>query len=467
MPLAESLASYMPARINAPGEHTAYSNWATALAGLIVANVSGVEFNQYIQNNIFDVLGMKHATFVEPLPPELDQHMAKGYGWKAGAYFEKNYEIISNFGPAGAMATSGLEMTKFAKAILNNGALVDADGNEHRILQPETMQQVLSPLFKHDPRTRGMAYGFMEYPYNGVDVIGHNGATQLYLSHFGLSQEHNLMLFFSFSGPGRGAVYRVLPKAFYDYFFPSEQPYITPPSDFAERAASFAGTYQSWRSDFTKIEKMMGLLGGVKVTPTADNTLLIGKARYVEEAKNLFRQVDGDKRIVFQQNDNGEITGYINDGLAAVQMYKAPFHATFSFVLLLVPSLIVFAAVMLRRAYQGVAYKALPAPEKNAFRASLAVAGSNWLFLLLFVVPLLTMSDLAYAIPGVVKFSLIFPIIALLAALYHLYQSVQVWRGGMGASVWARIRFSIVTLCGLGTAWVYYSLNLIGFNYFS
>ena len=68
MPLAEALKMYQPERINPPGDHTSYSNWATALAGLIVANLSGVEFNQYLQENIFDVLGMEHATFVEPLP---------------------------------------------------------------------------------------------------------------------------------------------------------------------------------------------------------------------------------------------------------------------------------------------------------------------------------------------------------------------------------------------------------------
>ena len=65
MPLAEALEKYQPYRVNPPGDHTSYSNWGTSLAGLIVANLSGVEFNQYLRENIFDVLDMQHASFVK------------------------------------------------------------------------------------------------------------------------------------------------------------------------------------------------------------------------------------------------------------------------------------------------------------------------------------------------------------------------------------------------------------------
>jgi CubicO group peptidase (beta-lactamase class C family) len=77
IPLDQALAKYQPQRVNAPEQQTAYSNWATALAGLVVSNVSGVPFNDYIQRNIFDVLGMKNASFAEPLPSELEANVAE------------------------------------------------------------------------------------------------------------------------------------------------------------------------------------------------------------------------------------------------------------------------------------------------------------------------------------------------------------------------------------------------------
>ncbi|NIB45102.1 serine hydrolase [Pseudomaricurvus alkylphenolicus] len=466
IPLAESLAKSQPVRVNPPGEHTAYSNWATALAGLIVANVSGVPFNDYVQQNIFDVLGMKYASFVEPLPPELDVHMAKAYGYKPDQYTEINYEIISNFGPAGAMAASAHDMTRFARALLNGGA----DG-DNRILKAETLQQILDEGFVHDERVRGMALGFLERRFgpDGFDNFGHDGGTTVFLSHFGLSLQEDFMLFSSFSGPGGGMVHGAFVKAFYDEFFPREITVITPPADFAERAGRYAGTFNSWRSNFSKIESLMRALSGLKVTPLPDNTLMIGPKRYVEVDNNLFRQVDGYERVAFQQDADGKITGLVIDGMGVMQYYRAPFYETAAFTGILVGfSLLVFLGVFLRLGYQWAAYRALQGAEKMAFRASIAVAASNTLFLVFAGVGVSGgMTALMYEIPAVLKFSLIFPVLATLAALWHGVMSVTYWREGFGASVWARVRYSLVSLAALAMAWFYIYWNLLGFNYFS
>lgn len=55
MPLADAMARYQPERVNPPGVQTAYSNYATSVAGLIVANLSGLAFADYIKKNIFDI----------------------------------------------------------------------------------------------------------------------------------------------------------------------------------------------------------------------------------------------------------------------------------------------------------------------------------------------------------------------------------------------------------------------------
>ena len=245
---------------------------------------------------------------------------------------------------------------------------------------------------------------------------------------------------------------------------------IASSTNFIERTANFAGTYMPWRASFSKIEAIAYAFdGAIKVTPVEeDSALLVGDTRFEEEGRNLFREVGGDRRIVFQEGSQGEITGYINDGFAVIQMYKAPFYRTSSFTLfLLIMSVFVFLAVLLRRAYQGATYKALPAAEKAAFRASLALAVSNLLFVLVLAITLATVSDLNYEVPGLLNIALIFPIIALLATFYHLYQSVVVWRNRIGSGIWSRIRFSVVTLCGLMMVWLYNYWNFIGFNYYA
>ena len=46
--LEYAMANYIPARVNPPGVVSSYSNYATALAGLIIQNLSGLSFNEYV-----------------------------------------------------------------------------------------------------------------------------------------------------------------------------------------------------------------------------------------------------------------------------------------------------------------------------------------------------------------------------------------------------------------------------------
>src|SRR3990172_1351525 len=76
VPLSASLAAHVPRRVRPAGAYSSYSNYGTALAGLIVANVSGMPFEEYVEKNIFEPLDMSRSTFREPLPERLAPHRA-------------------------------------------------------------------------------------------------------------------------------------------------------------------------------------------------------------------------------------------------------------------------------------------------------------------------------------------------------------------------------------------------------
>ena len=86
VPAREWLVSYMPARVRPPGEGAGYSNYNAMLAGYIVARVSGQPYDQYIQEHIFDPLGMAHSTAQSPIPPDLRAHASVGYTYEDGAF---------------------------------------------------------------------------------------------------------------------------------------------------------------------------------------------------------------------------------------------------------------------------------------------------------------------------------------------------------------------------------------------
>ncbi|MBL4803161.1 MAG: beta-lactamase family protein [Emcibacter sp.] len=469
MPLAAAMKKYQPVRVNPPGKQTAYSNYATAIAGLIVANISGIDFNAYLQKNIFDVLGMQSSSFMEPLPDNLNKNMATAYVFEGGAYVEKPFEIIANFGPAGAMSATSTDMVKFAQAILNGGQY---EGG--RILKAETVKQMLTRNFSHDDRLMGMALGFYETEHNGLRFVGHGGDTIYFHSELVIDQKNDMAFFVSFSGAGGSTVRSAFKDAFYDAFVPVVVEKITPPSDFSARAGKYAGNYLFWRSGFSTLDKAMGIFGGgVSVQPTADNTLVVvlgdKASQYVEIGENLFRKIDSLERMAFQENNQGEITGFVMDGMPFMSTYKAHFYQSvglqYSFLGL---SILVFVGVLLRLAYQWSAFRTLTGAEKTAARASIVTAGVNLATLILLGIVMMAVGDQMFSeIPFLFKAWLLMPFIVVLVAIYHLYQAVLVWKDGLCRGPWARVRFSIVAFCALFMAWFYYFWNLLGFNYFT
>lgn len=475
IPLDESMKRYEPKRVNPPGAQTAYSNYATAIAGLIVANISGLSFQDYIQQNIFDPLGMQHSSFYEPLPEALDATMAKSYTIEAGKYVEKPFEIISNFGPAGAQSATSTDMVKFAQAILNGGEL-----NGQRILKEATVKEMLTRNFSHDDRLVGMALGFYEGDYEGTRVMGHGGDTAYFHSFLGVDETHQLAFFTSFAGGGGSAVRSLVFPAFYEKFFPRTEAPPVPPSDFAERAAQYAGNYGFWRSNFSTIEKAAGLGGGVAVAPTANNTLMVafaGKTKeYAEVEKNLFRETSplvslmpgiSPRLIAFQENDQGAITGFVMEGLPFMSLRKLPGYATgnFNFTFLGL-AMLIFLGVLLRRFFQRRELKALPAADRTALSAATYASAANVLVFVVGAIVLTAVGDKLFGgIPLLFKLWLILPIIAFLAGLYLLYRSVLVWKQGLLAGKWARVRYTLVALSAGFMCWFYWFWNILGFQY--
>src|SRR5215218_7343391 len=85
-PPREWLISHMPARVSPPGDVAAYSSYGAALAGYIVARVSGEPYDQYVQEHILNPLGMVHTTAQSPMPPDMRTHSSVGYTYEVGAF---------------------------------------------------------------------------------------------------------------------------------------------------------------------------------------------------------------------------------------------------------------------------------------------------------------------------------------------------------------------------------------------
>ena len=172
--LGETLKLIEPEQVNKPGAVVAYSNWGSALAGYIVERVSGQSFSEYVHDNIFRPLGMKHTALNPDLSDNewvLEQRMKEKCYTSKGESLGTSFYYISLY-PAG-MATGTIEdFMKFASAF------VPKAGNTSNLFQSnDTLNAILSPSLYYSDGTRGRnCHGFWTDEL-GVTVLWHNGAT--------------------------------------------------------------------------------------------------------------------------------------------------------------------------------------------------------------------------------------------------------------------------------------------------
>ncbi len=189
----------IPTRVREPGVETSYSNYGSAIAGYIVQRVSGEKFADYIDKHIFGPLGMKSATFREPLTGDRAANMANGYKLVDGKLVAKPFELYSNIMPAGSVSATGPDLARFMLAHLGNGRL----GNV-QILKPETMRLMRTDLTRNAPALQPMAHGYMVVREQGPRLIGHGGNTADFHSYMVLAPEADFGFFVSTTG-GQGS----------------------------------------------------------------------------------------------------------------------------------------------------------------------------------------------------------------------------------------------------------------------
>jgi len=473
VPLAEFLARKMPARVLPPGKFTSYSNYGTALAGYIIEKISEMPFEDYIEENIFEILDMQQSTFRQPLPSHLAGDMSAGYTYEKGIYKPHGFEYINGLAPAGSMSATATDMAKFMIAHLQNGKY-----GENRILEEETAKLMHTQLFTHDPRVDGNAHGFWEMTYNNIRTIVHGGDTFLFHSLLSIIPEKNIGLFVSFnSAGGTWPVYDNFIKAFLNHYYPApELVDIEPPRGFKKRANRFTGSYGVTRVSETTYEKLMGLMMTAKMEATEDDTLLItmpmglGSTQWIEVEPLVFREVGGQDTVVFRENSKGRITNaFFNQIpiLAAIKLawYKTPgFHYS-----LLAICMILFLSTL---GWPASALSKLLCRSKKEIPGApglvRVIAGGMSVLYIIFLIGMLSaVSDpleFMFGVPSALKILLMLPILSALLTIGALFFVYVGWKNKYW-TVCGRVHYTFVVLASLFFLWFLAYWNLLGFHF--
>ncbi len=292
-PLRDTLADYIPERVWPPGEMVAYSNHATALAGLVVEQVSGEPYADYLDHHILEPLGMTRSTAQQPVPDSLAPDLS------TGARADDFFAYVPD-SPAGSVSATASDMARFMIAHLQYGRLGDT-----RILQAETARRMQSRLFTLDPRVNGFAYQFFESDMGGLRVIGHAGGMVTHFTNMALLPEEGVGFFASVNGASRGPF--VLTRQFLERYFPQVRPgprVALEGSDTAERAAGWYSESRGGVHHFSRVGRFMSMR---KAVAGENGRLQFMDETWVETEPLLFRQIDGPNWLVFREGEDGTI----------------------------------------------------------------------------------------------------------------------------------------------------------------
>jgi CubicO group peptidase (beta-lactamase class C family) len=175
-----------------------YSNLGMTLLGQIVAKVSGMPYDQYVQEKILKPMGLSNTRPI--MPKELyGKALAKGYSGlpRDGKRRLLPFFTANGITPAAGFSSSALDLAKFAQW---QNRLLKSKTPE--ILKQSTLREMQRVQW-HDPAgNSNWGLGFLISNENGKTIVGHEGSCPGYRTVILLDQKSGLavMVFVNAAG---------------------------------------------------------------------------------------------------------------------------------------------------------------------------------------------------------------------------------------------------------------------------
>ena len=147
----------------APGESWSYSNTGYNLLGLIIAEVSGQSYWQFVTERIFRPLGMNATRDRDPL--DVIPLRANGYERQNDMLRGRDYDLTDVFS-AGAIVSTVMDLARW-----------DAALNSERLLSRSSLEQIWTPARLNNGNPHPYGLGWYIEALRGQRVIRHSGQT--------------------------------------------------------------------------------------------------------------------------------------------------------------------------------------------------------------------------------------------------------------------------------------------------
>jgi len=461
-PLAELLEDGLPARVRPAGEAAAYSNHGAALAAHVVEEVSGLAWNDYLDERLLAPLGMTRSTGHQPVPAALEGDLAVGYDVAAGSFVRRSFDVVP-LAAAGSMSATGSDMARFMLAHLQGGAYGGTS-----ILDGETVEAMHRTHATQDPRLSGSAHGFVEQTFQGRRTIGHGGGIVAFTSLMVLVPDDDLGLFLAYNTAAGAAAAADFVADFFAFRY--EAPDVAPARPDAHRPDA-AASYRTTRVAHTTLDKLAGLLQAASITSTDDGGLVarnlgtFGTTHWVPVEPLVYREVTSQDLLVFHEDGDGRIVRALLGSQPIVAFERLAWYESTGFhVGLVAVSVAAFLSAVvgwpLTRRWRRGGTTLSRAARPTAWGASAAFLA----FLGGLAVVLRDPMEIAFGVPPLLRVVLAIGLVGSVLTLVGLYLAVRTWVRGEGTFV-GRLHHSVVVAAGAAFVWFLDAWNLLGFRY--
>jgi CubicO group peptidase (beta-lactamase class C family) len=269
-------------RYRAAGDFTSYSSYGMSLAGLLIEDVSGFNYSDYIDAHIFKPLEMKSARIMTKAGNE--KGLATPYEIEDGKAQRINYEWYAT-PPVASAVVSANDMAKL---------LIDLTSDKPKLLSRSTLQQMFSTQATLHPSVPGWGYGFQLDDFGGNKIAEHGGDIGGFAGLLSIVPEKRFGMFIMHHGEGSSLRFDVR-KAILEKYFPGDAqiPAAFKNVDLKPYAGKYRASFQCHTcSDPPDVPEF-------EVTMNKDDTLQLWGSRWIPIGKDLFARDDGRARLAF------------------------------------------------------------------------------------------------------------------------------------------------------------------------
>jgi CubicO group peptidase (beta-lactamase class C family) len=297
--LSGHLVQYRP-----PGTFTSYSSYGMSLAGLLVEELSGQSYPEYIGAKIFRPLGMTDSRIMVKAGDE--RGLATPYEIDDGQARRMDYEWYST-PPVASAVSSATDMGRLLIAL-----------TERSVLRSATLQSMMTTQATVHPEVPGWGYGFQIDSVNGRQVAEHGGDIGGFAGLLTVVPEERLGFYIVHHGEGSSLRFRVR-QMILDQLIPARP---APPA--ALSGVDLKPYVGSYRASFTcHTCPDPPPVPEFEVTAEKDTLGLWGD-RWVPIGKDLFARTDGHGRLAFVRDEKGSVTALTGGSWRVGERIAAP-----------------------------------------------------------------------------------------------------------------------------------------------